>query len=169
MQMELYILRHGIAMERADWSRRSDRDRPLTGEGRKKTRRVASAMLKLDLRFDWILSSPYARARETAEIVADVLKLKQRLELRDELIPERNAKALAKLLATRPKAAGSVLIVGHEPFLSRFASVLLAGKPSSRMVLKKGGLCKLQISQFRWGVCAVLEWLMTPQQLTRLG
>ncbi|MBC8002107.1 MAG: phosphohistidine phosphatase SixA [Opitutaceae bacterium] len=166
--MELYILRHGLAMDRADWSRRDDSDRPLTAEGLKKTRRIAKAMLKLDLKFDWILSSPYARARETAEIVAEVLKPKRQLELRHELTPDGSAKELAKLLAARPKTVERVLIVGHEPDLSQFISVLLTGKPVSRVVMKKGGLCKLQISQFRWGACAVIEWLLTPQQLIRI-
>ena len=167
--MELYILRHGLAMDRADWTRRDDSDRPLTAEGRKKTRRIAKAMLTLDLQFDWILSSPYARAKETAEIVAEVLKPKRQLELRHELTPEGSAKELAKLIVARPKTVKRVLIVGHEPDLSQFISVLLTGKPVSRVVLKKGGLCKLQISQFRWGGCAVLEWLLTPGQLTRIG
>ena len=167
--MELYILRHGLAMDRDDWTRRDDSDRPLTAEGRKKTRRIAKAMLKLDLQFDWILSSSYVRAKETAEIVVGVFKPKRPLELRHELTPEGSAKELAKLLAARPKATNSVLIVGHEPDLSRFISMLLTGKPVSRIVMKKGGLCKLQIDQFRWGACAVLEWHLTPGQLIRIG
>ena len=167
--MELYILRHGLAMDRTDWTRRDDSERPLTAEGRKKTRRIARAMLKLDLQFDWIISSPYARAKETAEIVAEVLKPKRPLELRHELTPDGSAKDLAKLLSSRPKSAQRFLIVGHEPDLSQFISVLLTGKPVSRVVMKKGGLCKLQIDQFRWGGCAVLEWLLTPGQLTRIG
>jgi phosphohistidine phosphatase len=167
--MELYILRHGLAMDRADWTQRDDSDRPLTAEGRKKTRRIAKAMLKLGLEFDWIFSSPYARARETAEIVAEILKPEKQIELRDELIAERSGKELAKLLSSRPKSAQRVLIVGHEPDLSRFISVLLTGKPDSRVVMKKGGLCKLQISQIRWGACAILEWLLTPGQLIRMG
>ena len=167
--MELYILRHGLAMDRADWTRRDDSDRPLTTEGRKKTRRIAKTMLKLDLQFDWILSSPYARAKETAEIVAEILRSKRQLEFRCELTPEGSAKELAKLIIARPETVERVLLVGHEPDLSRFISVLLTGKPVSRVVLKKGGLCKLQISRFRWGACAVLEWLLTPGQLVRIG
>lgn len=167
--MELYILRHGLAMDRAEWSPRKDCDRPLTGEGRRKMRRVAKAMRELDLEFDWILSSPCARARETAEIAAGILKSRQRIRLCDELIPGRSAKDLAKLLVSRSKGMKRILIIGHEPFLSRLISLLLTGKIRSRVILKKGGLCKLLISQFRWGACAVLEWLLTPRQLTRMG
>jgi len=47
--MELYILRHGLAMDRADWKSSKDHDRPLTDEGRKTTRRTAKALLALDL------------------------------------------------------------------------------------------------------------------------
>lgn len=156
-------------MERTDWAPRMDRDRPLTGEGRKKVRRIARAMQKLDLQFDWILSSPYVRARETTEIVTRILQSPRHFDLRDELIPGRSGKELTKLLAARPKSVNRVLIVGHEPDLSLFISVLLTGKSASMVALKKGGLGKLQIDQLRWGACAILEWLLTPQQLIRIG
>jgi len=166
--MELYILRHGLAMDRADWKSSKDHDRPLTDEGRKTTRRTAKALLALDLGFDRILSSPYLRAKDTAKIVARIIKPEEEVEFRDELAPNGNPEELTRVIAAVHKPAQRVLIVGHEPFLSRYISVLLTGQTVSRVRLKKGGLCKLQISHLRFGACAILEWLLTPRQLTRI-
>ena len=71
--MKLYILRHGIAVEPGTPGYETDADRPLTSEGERKMRQIAGAMEALELSFDLILSSPYLRARQTAEIVAEVL------------------------------------------------------------------------------------------------
>ena len=166
--MVLYVLRHGLAFDRSEWLHGKDRDRPLTKEGERKTRQIATAMREMGLRFDWILSSPYVRARDTAQIVAEALHARKRLELRDELTPLANPEKLTHLLASEQKSVESVLVVGHEPFLSRFISVLLTGRPIPRVRLKKGGLCKLEISGIRYGPCAILEWLLTTWQLTRL-
>ncbi len=166
--MELHILRHGLALDRSEWLHGKDRDRPLTREGERKTRQIAAAMRVLGLQFDWILSSPYVRARDTARIVADTLRCRKCLELRDELTPLANPEKVTEVLASKQKSVESVLVVGHEPFLSRFISVLLTGHPIPRVRLKKGGLCKLEISAIRFGPCAILEWLLTPRQLNLL-
>lgn len=59
----------------------------------------------------------------------------------------------------------SVLLVGHEPFLSGLVSLLVAGNEGFCVVMKKGGLCKLAIDSLKHGRCAVLEWLLTPKQM----
>ena len=69
--MNLYILRHGIAVEHGAPGYAKDADRPLTPEGERKLGQIAEAMKALELTFDLILSSPYLRARQTAEIVAE--------------------------------------------------------------------------------------------------
>src|SRR5260221_9954439 len=111
--MELYILRHGPALDRADWKASKDHDRPLTDEGRKTTRRIAKALFALDLEFDRILSSPYVRAKDTAKIVARVIKPQEKVELRDELAPSGNSEELTRVIASAHKPAERVLIVGH--------------------------------------------------------
>jgi phosphohistidine phosphatase SixA len=68
--MNLFLLRHAIAVEPGALSGASDAARPLSPEGKEKMRKIARGMKALDLSFDLILSSPYVRARETAEIVA---------------------------------------------------------------------------------------------------
>ena len=76
--MDLYLLRHAIAVDR-DTPNIDDSERPLTVDGRKKMERVAEAMRALDLEFNWILTSPYLRALQTAEIVADTFELRNQL------------------------------------------------------------------------------------------
>jgi phosphohistidine phosphatase len=165
--MEIYLLRHGIAAERAE-HRGRDEERALTAEGRRKMRRVASAMRVMQLSFDAIFSSPLVRALQTAEIVADALRLKKRLQLTEYLAPESSSqKQLAWLNSVRPTPA-CVLLVGHEPSLSRLTSRLLTGDEGMAIHFKKGGLCKLAVER-PGSDCATLEWLMTSKQMELMG
>ena len=70
--MELYLLRHGIAVERGTRGFEDDFSRPLTPKGRRQLRKTAGAVKKLGGKFDLILSSPLLRAKQTAEIAAEV-------------------------------------------------------------------------------------------------
>jgi phosphohistidine phosphatase len=85
--MELFLLRHGPAVERGTRGFDDDSMRPLTPKGRRQLRKTATAMQKLELHFDLILSSPLVRTRQTAEIVAAGLNLKQRLKFSNALAP----------------------------------------------------------------------------------
>src|SRR5688500_3940233 len=107
--MALYILRHGIAADKADPRYPNDADRPLTAEGQKKTLSVARRMKSLGLGFDLVLSSPLARARQTAEITASVLGCKNRLKFSRNLAPEGSYASLVRQLKGRRKR---VLLVG---------------------------------------------------------
>ena len=163
--MNLYILRHGIAVEPGSPGYAKDADRPLTPEGERKLLQIAKAMEALDLTFDLILSSPYLRARQTAEVVAEARKAHKRLEYSDSLIPGGSTKKLVEFLDRLQPTPESVLLVGHEPFLSGLVSLLVAGNEGFCVVMKKGGLCKLAIDSLKHGRCAVLEWLLTPKQM----
>src|SRR5258706_11485751 len=97
LHMDLYILRHGLAVEPRTPGY-EDAARPLTPKGERKLQTIAEAMRALDLCFDLILSSPYARARETAEIVAKTFNVLKKLEFTDSLTPNGSAKKLIELL-----------------------------------------------------------------------
>jgi phosphohistidine phosphatase len=167
--MNLYLLRHGIAMELGSPGFGKDADRPLAPEGERKLRRITEAMEALDLSFDLILSSPYLRARQTAEIVAEARKAHKRLEYPDSLIPGGSTKKLVEFLDRLQPTPESVLLVGHEPFLSGLISLLATGHEGFCVVMKKGGLCKLTIEALRHGRCATLEWLLTPKQMALMA
>src|SRR5574342_1284736 len=113
--MELYILRHAIAVARGSEGFRRDSDRPLTDTGRAKLRRVVRGMKALGLSFDLILTSPYVRARQTAESVANEMGAEKRLETTPHLAPDGDPRALIRQMASRSAESQRILLVGHEP------------------------------------------------------
>jgi phosphohistidine phosphatase len=167
--MNLYILRHGIAVEPGSPGYAKDADRPLTPEGERKLGQISEAMEALGLAFDLILSSPYLRARQTAEIVAESLKARKQLEFSDSLVPGGSMKKLVEFLNRLQPPPGKVLLVGHEPYLSGLVSLLVAGNQGCSVVFKKGGLCKLAAESLTHGRCAALEWLLTPKQMALMA
>jgi len=163
--MEIYILRHGIAVERGTPGYKRDGDRPLTEEGVEKMRQIAKAMREMDLQFDVIFSSPYVRAKATADIVAETLG--ENVTLTDSLLPEADpAELIDEINDEKPQR---VLLVGHEPDLSALISTLICGKRNADIELKKGGLAKLTAETLTYGKCATLNWLLTPKQLRKMG
>jgi phosphohistidine phosphatase len=163
--MNLYILRHGIAVEHGAPGYENDADRPLTAEGERKLRRIAEAMEELDLSFNLILSSPLVRAHQTAQIVAKALGASKRLELSDTLVPGGNTAELIALINQLQPSPENVLLVGHEPYLSGLISLLVSGTEGLAITMKKGGLCKLSTEALQHGRCASLQWLLTPKQM----
>jgi phosphohistidine phosphatase len=163
--MEIYILRHAIAVERGTPGYKRDGDRPLTKEGEEKMQQIAKAMLAAGLKFDVIYSSPYVRAKRTAEIVAE--SFDHEVTLTDSLLPDADpAQLIDEINDERPQR---VLLVGHEPDLSALISVLICGKNNALIEFKKGGLCKLSAETLKFGQCATLNWLLTPKQLRKMG
>jgi len=162
--MEIYILRHGIAVDRGTPGYKKDSDRPLTSEGEEKVHQIAKAMLAMELKFDLILSSPYVRAKQTAEIVA--AEFDEDVTFTDFLVPNGNPLELIREL--NDEKPQRVLLVGHEPDLSGLISVLVTGESDAAIELKKGGLCKLSVDRLAFGQCATLNWLLTPKQLRAL-
>lgn len=161
--MKLYLLRHGDAADHNDPRYPTDAVRPLTPKGIKRTRQLANGLRQMDITFDVIFSSPLVRARQTAEIVARSLKLEKKLQLTNHLaLDGAFVDILAQIEHIRP-AAKTVLLVGHEPFLSGLISLLCTGGPLLGLTLKKGALCRLEVATLKAGRCAMLEWLLTPR------
>lgn len=163
--MNLYLLRHGLAEELVTSGLAQDSERPLTPKGERKLWKVAEGMKALELTFDVILCSPYVRARQTAEIIAEAMHTRKKIEFSETLTPSGNAKKLIELLNHFDPALQEILLVGHEPHLSQLISLLVSGKTGFAVVMKKGGLCKLTVESLHYGRCAALEWLLTPGQM----
>jgi len=162
--MNLYILRHGIAVPRGTPGIK-DENRPLTKDGKEKMKEVAEGMWSLKLKFDHIASSPWLRATQTATIVAKAFR--QEVEIWKSLASTEDPRQLVSAL--RKTDGNAVLLVGHEPHLSQFVSVLISGSPDSQIELKKGGLCKLSSEDVIFGQCATFHWLLTPAYLRKLA
>lgn len=158
--MKIYILRHGEAAEHGD-PRYKENERPLTAKGIQRTKQLAEYLEDLEIGFDRILSSPLIRARQTAEIVAG--KLGKPVELTDALTPSGSMKDLVDQIAGLRPVPESVALVGHEPYLSGFISLLCIGSPDLPIKLKKGALCRLDVERVISGKCATLEWLIQPR------
>ncbi len=167
--MNIFILRHGIAVERGTEGFEKDSERPLTGKGERQLRESAAAMKRMKLRFDLILSSPYERARRTAEIVADELKLKKCLKLSDALKSESNPETIVGEMSRLNPAPENLLLVGHEPYLSHLISQLVSGNGGLAMDFKKGGLCKLDVQKLDGKARAQLVWLLTPKLMKEMA
>jgi phosphohistidine phosphatase len=161
--MKLYILRHGEAADPGDPRYQNDADRPLTPRGIQRTKALAHALRQMEIAFDVIFSSPLVRARETADIVERGLRLHGRLELTEHLAPSGDVERLVHQLNKVRPAPESMLLVGHEPYLSSLISLLCTGSSHLSLTLKKGGLCRMEVESLRAARCASLEWLLSPR------
>jgi phosphohistidine phosphatase len=168
--MNLYLMRHGIAVTADQPGVESDGERALTPKGIKRMRRAVRGLRRLGISFDAILTSPLVRARQTAEIVADTLGLADHLDEIPELTPENSVDRLVSGL-TRFRDKKNLLLVGHNPLLTNVASFLIAGKKDAKFQidLKKGGLCCIEIDDLPPDSSGTLCWFLTPKQLRRLG
>src|ERR1700682_4554613 len=95
--MILYLVRHGIAIDRADPKSPPEAERPLTAKGVQKTRLAALGLKALGAKPDVVITSPYVRAAQTAEIFAEALGLPtDKIRVSDSLKPTANAADLVK-------------------------------------------------------------------------
>lgn len=163
--MNIVLLRHGPAGEREDWARtgRPDAERPLTPEGRRKVKAAARGLARLLGKApDLVVTSPRARARQTAELVA--AELGSPLAESPLLLPHRTPKSLAAWMSGLQEE--TVVLVGHEPHLSRVASWLMTGLARPVLSLKKGQALLLEAAKAEPGG-ARLHWSAPPRLLRR--
>ena len=167
--MILYLIRHAIAVE-AGLFEGDESQRPLTSKGRRKMRSIAHGLKELQIQLDLILTSPYLRSTQTAHILAKKFDLKkEQVILTDHLAPTSYADQLVDEINEKYGDLQHIAIIGHEPYLSNLASLLITGDPNVSIVLKKGGICRLSIEKIQYGRCAILEWLLSPSQLVEIG
>ncbi len=163
MSATLYLVRHGIAEERAGSGR--DADRRLTAEGIRKMHEVAAGLERLGVRPDAVLSSPLRRARETAAVLVEVLAPDLAVEIYAPLAPPCDpVEVLAGL--GKHRGARHIVLVGHQPDLGELASQLLTGSPATApLPFKKGSVAAIAIGAVPPRANGVLQWAMTPKQL----
>ena len=167
--MDLYVLRHGVAADR-DWTEYPNDDlRPLTDHGTAKLAQQVKGLNAIGISLDLMITSPLVRAEQTAQIVRDGLARPGELVTANTLVPEAHPYLFLEELASKHRTRASVMVVGHEPHLSSFVSMVVSGDPSGLIHLKKGALCKLRLASLDGTRCGWLEWLMTPDQMIRLG
>ena len=161
--MNCYFLRHGIAVEPDEWTGR-DFDRPLTHDGIERMKFEARAIAALSLQLDVIVTSPLLRARQTAEIVADRLKLRDEIVEDERLANGFDAKRLSEILGEHDKAE-AIMLVGHEPTMSATIGRIIG---DAQVELKKGALAGVALSDAS-ATRGTLSCLIPPKVLTQLG
>ena len=159
--METYLLRHGIAEE----PRGSDAERALTPEGRKKLREVLTVAASAGVKPTLILTSPYKRALQTAEMAAEHLGYSGELVRTDSLLPMSDPPHVWTELRTH-KDEDALLLAGHEPNMGRLFAFLL-GTPSLEVDFKKGAIARVDIDQFGPAPRGLLRWLLVPKLAAR--
>ena len=157
--MQVYILRHGIAENGRPGG--NDADRALTNEGRKKLREVLRLAEKADVVPSLILTSPYVRAVQTAEVVIEVLGYANDLLRTEALIPSSDPEDVWDEIRVH-QGVMQLMLVGHEPMLSRLVAFLL--NANALMVdVKKGALVRIDIDGFGSQPRGVLKWMIVPK------
>jgi phosphohistidine phosphatase len=143
--MRVFLVRHGIAMDREDPKCPADADRPLTPKGMKRTHTAALGLRALKIRPEAMLTSPWLRSVQTAEIFSEVMgfspkKIVQLDSLKGTSSPAELFRELAKLRAK------VVLCFGHEPHLHLvIGQVLHTGVRITE--LKKAGVACLDLER----------------------
>jgi phosphohistidine phosphatase len=155
--MEIYLLRHGIAEDGRPGGR--DSDRALTAEGREKLRRILKRAHQAGVGPGVILSSPYRRAVETAEIAAEALEYHGEIVKTRALVPEAPPQEAWDEICSR-RNEQAILLASHEPLMSSAAAFLLSA-PALRVDMKKGALLRVDCEQFGPSPQGTLKWMLT--------
>lgn len=166
--MKLILMRHGIALDReeAEAASISDLERPLTEKGRKKVRQVTQQLMGFEKDIKAIVTSPLLRAKQTAEIVSDLMGIDVKYHS-NELHPAGSPMAFSNWLKKEVTKESCVLSVGHEPQLSVFASWCLSGQLESFIELKKSGVICLEFESFQevGPSKSILKYVLNPKSL----
>jgi len=158
-------MRHAEAEQQAESG--ADEARHLTMRGRERTRDAARGLRALGLRFNAIVTSPLLRAAETADLIAGEYSNNPAPQVLPALSPDISPGEATSALA----AFGSerrVLVVGHEPQLSKLVELLLTPHANLALRMKKGACVALDLTKAIEPGGAELQWMLTQRQLRKL-
>ena len=165
--MQLYIVRHGVAVDREDPKCPADPERFLTDEGIDKTRDAANGVAEISTVPDLMLTSPYLRAVQTAELFATALEYaKQKIRKSELLLPGAEPMQLFRELA-KDKDLSAVFVFGHAPHLDDIIATAVGTKHQISS-LKKAGVALVELKRLV-PPSGELVWLATPKLLRKAG
>lgn len=157
--MEIYLFRHGIAEEGKPG--RPDSSRELTDEGRRRTADVVRLARKAGVQPTMILSSPYARAQQTAKVAAEELGYEGHILQTEALVPHSSPESVWKEIGDHADEA-AVLLASHEPLLSHTVAYLL-NSPALRVEMKKSAMVRIDMESLRAAPHGILRWMIVPR------
>src|ERR671937_1806208 len=156
--MLVYVVRHASAGESQSDPKKDDK-RPLDKEGVEQCRQLGRVLAALSVDIGLVVSSPLKRATQTAALLSNEIGFEGKLILDDSLRPEASFSAFRTLLQQQKKL-DAVMVVGHNPSISQFASRLISdGQNESCIYLKKGAAAKLEFRSRG----TQLHWCITPK------
>jgi phosphohistidine phosphatase len=156
--MQIYLLRHGIAEDSR--ARLRDSERALTAEGSDKLRRVLRCARDAGVEPGVILSSPYRRATQTAQVAAEVLRYSGKIFQVQALTPDASPQEAWDEIRNRSDEP-AILLTSHEPLMSSLAAFLL-GSPGLAVDMKKAALMRIDSDRTGATPSGILKWLLTP-------
>jgi len=165
--MEIYYIRHAIAVDRMDPSLSSDEERWLTKEGIGKMERAAQGLTTIVSELDHIYTSTYVRAQQTAVIVSEAFGSVPLTETTD-LTPGVSFQAVKKIISKHPDGA-SIALVGHEPDMSHLISLMISDTSDADVQMKKGAVARIDLYGSPAKGCGRLIWLLQPAALRALA
>jgi phosphohistidine phosphatase len=164
--MHLYLIRHAEAVPLGENGNNNDPDRPLTAQGHDQCRSLAEALMRQGVHLDRLVTSPYLRARQTAEGLLEHLpEPHPELVECDQLIPGSKRRRLTRFL--RDLEAESIAIVGHNPDLSVYLAWLLGDK-NVQIELAKAGVARIEFEGRLGKSVGTLTWMVTPDWYPQL-
>ena len=154
--MKLYLVQHARSA-----SKEIDPQRPLTAEGQRDMHRIAEFVKPLQITVNSLWHSGKARAKQTAEILAEVITVENEMAAHDGLAPNDDVQVVKEIIVS---AERDLMIVGHMPFMAKLASLLLTGSESTGTVaFRQGGIVCLNCEDDnRWQI----DWMIVPELLT---
>lgn len=162
--MIVYFLRHASAGQ-SKASPTADAKRPLDKEGIEQSGQMGRALAAMDVQVDAVISSPLKRASQTAALVSNEIGFDSKITFSPALQPDASFEGFRELLEKHAKQE-AIMVVGHNPSLSRFLSILVTAGANDRAVdLKKAAVVKVEFTHRR---TAELMWSITPKLVRTL-
>ncbi|HEY8598698.1 MAG TPA: phosphohistidine phosphatase SixA [Thermomicrobiales bacterium] len=166
--MEIYLLRHGDAVDRITGDYARDEERPLTEKGQREARIAAESLQRLGVTIAQIFASPLVRATQTGDIAAETLRPERGLTRHDALAPGGNPEEVMAVLAGI-SPDDSVLLIGHMPDLGELAGWLVWGDPLVALPFRTGGLCRITAPTPPLPGQGNFRWFAPPKFLRKVG
>lgn len=157
--MEVYLVRHGAALTKED-----DPERHLNKDGLDQCHLSGRALRILDIKLDLVISSPKARARQTAEIIAEeVGYARDEIKTTESLNPTASPKDTISYLNNFTDK-DKIMLAGHLPLLGNLASELLSKDSQISFYFEAVAVCRIDVDQ-PFSHTGDFRWFLTPEQL----
>jgi phosphohistidine phosphatase len=158
--LDIYIIRHADALALGERGVTADEDRPLSERGEAQSRAVGAVLLRHGITLDKVITSPYLRARQTAEeMLRSWPPPLPEVHVCADLAPDGKPKKLARFL--RGLGSSNIALVGHQPHLGIWTGWIIGSK-NANIDLAKAGIVHVTCDRPKKGL-GILHWMVDPE------